>query len=134
MNSNSFKKLESVLSLSRKLLSVSEIDYLYTQEIFFTNFLSSETINIVGVPKEGFPTVSIPPDEMFEYLFPNPQVGSVLQYIIRTDNYPLQILSENSSITLNSNISNICLKITSVFPFSIRLEESDSSIVEGGNT
>ena len=123
-----YKKLESFLSPSPKLLSVTEIDYIYTQEIFFTNFFSSDNINIINVPTEDLPTISTPPDEMLEYLFENPQVGSVLQYIITIDNYPLQLSSENSSITLNSNINNICIRVTSLFPFSIRLEQLGSSL------
>ena len=123
-----YKKLQSFLSPSPKLLSVTEIDYIYTQEIFFSNLFNSDNINIINVPTEGLPTMSTPPDEMLEYLFENPMVGSVIQYIITTDNFPLQILSEDSSITLNSNINNICIKVTSLFPFSIRLEQLGSSL------
>lgn len=72
--------------------------------------------------------MSIPSDEMLEYLFENPTVGSVLQYIITSDNFPLQLSSENSSIVLNSNITNLCIRVTSLSPFSIRLEQFSSSL------
>ncbi len=123
-----YKKLQCILSPSPKLLSVCEIDYIYTQEIFFTNLFSSDNINIINVPTEGLPSMSIPSDEMLEYLFENPTVGSVLQYIITTDNFPLQLSSENNSIVLNSNITNLCVRVTSLSPFSIRLEQFSSSL------
>jgi len=123
-----YKKLQCILSPSPKLLSLSEIDYIYTQEIFFSNFFSSDNINIINVPTEGLPSMSIPSDEMLEYLFENPTVGSVLQYIITTDNFPLQLSSENNSIVLNSNITNLCIRVTSLSPFSIRLEQFSSSL------
>lgn len=124
---NTALSYKSYLSPSPKLLAVTELDYRYTQELYVTNLFTSNTVNIINVPSTGTPQILLPPDEVLEYLFKNPTVGSVLQYVIITDNFPLQIISENSSTVLNQNTNNICLRVTSLSPFSITLEQFCSS-------
>jgi hypothetical protein len=120
-------KLESIISPSPQILTVLTIDYNTTQTISFNDLLgSSPILKIINVPNTSS-TISLPSDNDLQNLFENPLVGSVLSFIVQTNTYPLVLLSQNSTTTLNNTINNIYIQVTSLNPFTIELQQITSS-------
>ena len=120
------KKIESLITPSPNIVSVSQIDYSINQDISFTNFLGNTILNIFNVVGIS-PSIRLPPDNILKSLFENPVVGSVLQYIIQTDGYPLEIVSDNSNTIINSSIATIYMEVSSIEPFTIQLNQISGS-------
>jgi hypothetical protein len=102
---------------------VSLIDFSYTNNIYFSNLITSNRIHIVNVPA-NYPdaVLSLPKDSLLQYLFQNPIVGSLLTYTIEADTFPLQINSTYSNVVLDSKYGILYIKVTSINPVKIQLE------------
>ena len=116
-------KLNSIISPSPQILSVVTIDYNETQTIHINCLIATPTLNIINVPLIGPSIISLPSDNQIQGLFENPLVGSILQFTVETNGGNLTIQSENSSIVLNSQLSNVYLQVSGVQPFTISLKQ-----------
>lgn len=102
---------------------VSLVDFSYTNNIYFSNLITSNRIQIVNVPSNYSDAVlSLPKDSLLQYLFQNPIVGSVLTYKIEADTFPLQINSTYSNVILDSKHGILYIKVSSINPVKIQLE------------
>ena len=119
-----------------KKLFVSLVDFSYTNNIYFSNLITSNRIQIVNVPHNYSDAVlSLPKDSLLQYLFQTPIVGSVLTYTIEADTFPLQINSDYSNVILDSKYGVLYIKVSSINPVKIQLElVSSSSLSFNGMT
>jgi len=125
VNNNNNKNLP--IAPAPQPVSVNYIDYNVTDNIVYNNLLGVNVLNVINVPMGGSPVLTLPIDSDLEYLFENPSVGSVLQYIFQTDGFPLQINSNSSSTTITSNLSTIYIKVVSLSPFQIEVSQPYNS-------
>ena len=117
------KKIESLITPSSSIVSVSQIDYSINRDIVFSNFLGNTILNIFNVVGIS-PSIRLPPDNILKSLFENPVVGSVLQYIVQSDGYPLELVCDNSNTIINSSIASIYMEVSSIEPFTIQISGS----------
>ena len=129
VNNNNNKNLP--IAPAPQPVSVNYIDYNVTDNIVYNNLLGVNVLNVINVPMGGSPVLTLPSDSDLEYLFENPSVGSVLQYIFETDGFPLQINSDSSSAVITSNLSTIYIKVVSLSPFQIALAQPSSNGATG---
>lgn len=125
VNNNNNKNLPIVPA--PQPVSVNYIDYNVRDNILINNLLGVNVLNIINVPMGGSPVLTLPIDTDLEYLFENPTVGSIIQYIFETDGFPLQINSNSSSTTITSNLSTIYIKVVSLSPFQIQVSQPSYS-------
>ena len=91
--------------------AIAEVNYDTTYNINFASFFGSDIIKIINAGSNG--AIGIAPDLYLIKLFQYPQVGSILSWIIETDNVPLSIVGESASAVLVDNISKFSIEITS---------------------
>jgi hypothetical protein len=124
-------KLNSIISPSPQILSVVTINYDYTHSIHISSLVSTPTLNIINIPDIGAPTLTLPSDIELHTLFKNPLIGSILQFTVETNGNSITLLSENSRLTLKSELSSVYLQVVELVPFTVRLTEIVNSGIRG---
>ena len=105
--------------------AISEVDFQTNFSIGFSSFFGADIIKIVNVNSGG--AIGVVRDSYLLKLFQSPQIGSILSWIIETDNTPLSIVGDSGLTILTETVSNFALEIVSIEPLLFRFLSSSIS-------
>ena len=94
--------------------------------LYFSDLYPPRVINVYNISGAS-PTLTFPSDTTLTYLFDDPQNGSILQRVLETDDFPVTLESDNSSITTSALISSFYMRIVTLDPLEINLQFSSGS-------